>query len=97
MQTSCLSEWEGAMRWFLHRLENCLWDCSAALGRSCCCQDEEALVGSSHCGSVELNSISIQEDVGLIPGLAQWVEGSGVAMSCGCRSQVQCGSIVAVV
>jgi len=37
--------------------------------------------GSSHCGSVEMNSTSIHEDVGLIPGLT---------MSCGvgCR----CGS-----
>ena len=28
------------------------------------------------------NSTSILEDVGLIPGLAQWVKGSGVAMNC---------------
>ena len=30
--------------------------------------------GSSHCGSVVMNPTSIQEDVGLIPGLAQWVK-----------------------
>jgi len=29
---------------------------------------------SSHHGSVETNLTSIHEDVGLIPGLAQWVK-----------------------
>ena len=29
--------------------------------------------GSSHCGSV-VNTTSIHEDVGLFPGLAQWVK-----------------------
>ena len=28
--------------------------------------------GSSCCGSAEMNPTSIYEDVGLIPGLAQW-------------------------
>ena len=29
---------------------------------------------SSHCGSAELNLTSIHEDLGLIPGLTQWVK-----------------------
>ena len=38
---------------------------------------------SSHCGTVEANVTSTHEDVGSIPGLTQWVWGSGVTMSCG--------------
>ena len=43
--------------------------------------------GSSHCGSVEINPTGIHEVASLIPGLTQWVKGSGIAMSCGvgCR------------
>ena len=29
---------------------------------------------SSHCGSAEMNSTRIYEDMGLIPGLTQWVK-----------------------
>ena len=36
------------------------------------------------------NPASTHEDVGLIPGLAQWVERSGVAVSCGVGHR--CGS-----
>ena len=34
---------------------------------------EKLKLGSSHCGTVETNPTSVHEDVGLIPGLAQWV------------------------
>ena len=43
--------------------------------------------GNSRCVSVVMNPTSIHEYVASILGLAQWVKGSGVAMSCGvvCR------------
>ena len=31
-------------------------------------------VGSSHCGAAETNLTSIHEDLGLVPGLTQWVK-----------------------
>ena len=34
---------------------------------------------------VVMNPTSTYEDLGLIPGLAQWVKGSGVTVSCGGR------------
>ena len=45
------------------------------------------------------NLISVHEDAGLIPGLAHWVKGSGVASSCGVRSQtwLRSGVVIAVV
>ena len=43
----------------------------------------EKNIGSSSCGSAVKNQTIIHGDVVLIPGLAQWVKGSGVAVSCG--------------
>ena len=40
------------------------------------------MLGSSHCGSVVTNSTSIHEDVGLIPGLSQWVKDPALPVSC---------------
>ena len=40
-------------------------------------------VGSSPCGSVVMNTTIIHEDADLIPGLARWVRGPVVAVSCG--------------
>ena len=34
--------------------------------------DQERQEGSSHCGSAVMNQTSMHEDVGAIPGLAQW-------------------------
>ena len=38
---------------------------------------------SSHCGSAVKNQTSIDEDMGSIPCLAQWVKGFRVAVNCG--------------
>ena len=38
--------------------------------------------GSSHCGAMKTNLTSINEDVGSIPDLAQWVKDPAVAVSC---------------
>ena len=47
--------------------------------------------GSSHCGSAVMNLTRIYEDVGVIPGLTQWVKDPALWW----RPQVQLGSGVA--
>ena len=37
----------------------------------------------SHRGTAEMNPTRNHEVAGLIPGLIQWVKGSGIALSCG--------------
>ena len=40
-------------------------------------------VRSSPCGTAEMNLTGIHKDVGLMPGLTQWVGVSGIVRSCG--------------
>ena len=52
---------------------------------------QELEKGSSHCGSVVTNPTSIHEDIGLIPGLTQWVKDPLLP-----ESRTQLGSGIAV-
>ena len=49
----------------------------------CVCVCVCVCIGVPLCGSAEMNLNSFREDASLIPGLAQWEKGSGVALSCG--------------
>ena len=40
-------------------------------------------MGSFCCGKAVMDPTSTREALGSIPGLVQWVKGSGVVMSCG--------------
>ena len=50
--------------------------------------------GSSYCNAGETNPARNQEVLGSIPGLSQWVKGSGGAVSCGVGHR--CGSDLAL-
>ena len=50
---------------------------------------------SSRSGAVEMNPTRIHEDVGLTPGLTQWVKDPALP-ELWCRSQTQLGSDVSV-
>ena len=47
--------------------------------------------GSSHCGSAVINPTNIHEDVGLIPGPAQWVKDPALPWSCNVGCGCRCG------
>ena len=53
-------------------------------------------LGSSHRGSAGTNPTSIHKDVGLIPGLTQWVKDPVLLWALWYRLQMQLGSRVAV-
>ena len=52
-------------------------------------------LGSSHCGSAVMNTTSIHEEAGLIPGPAQWVKDYG-CYELLCRLQTWLRSCIAV-
>ena len=51
------------------------------------------ILGSSCCGTAEMNLTSIREDVGLVPGLNSVGWGSGVAVSCGVGPKCSLGPV----
>ena len=58
----------------------CTWNLKHTTGVPAIAQWVKNLTAeSSHCGPVEMNPTSIHEDVGLIPGLTQWVRDLALA------------------
>jgi len=51
-----------------------LCELEAKLLFTLCHDGNKKSFGSSRCGAAETNSTRIREDVGSIPGLAQWVQ-----------------------
>ena len=66
------------MVWKIPKLSDSCFKSHATLHR-----EMKTHFGSSGPGSAEMNLTSTIEDAGSIPGLAQRVKGSGVAVSCG--------------